>query len=75
MAKSGYVGKDFDPVTEDALNPESKGVNPMDNDGICPSFTKVKNTPGEDATNDVAGLRMDKKQPFKTGGGAGGYTD
>lgn len=78
MAKEGLVGKDFDPVTEDALDPEKHGANPLDNPGICPSFSKVKNTPGEDATNDVAGLRMDKKQPYKHSGGASsaaGYTD
>ena len=66
------VKKDYDPVTEDVINPE-KGTDPCDNPGIDASISKIKNTPGEDATNDTAGIRIDKKQPFGKGGS--GYAD
>ena len=63
--------KNYNPADGDAPK-MSSGSNPFDNPGIQPSETAIKDTPGENATNDVAAESMSKGQPFKCKGS--GYT-
>lgn len=66
------VKKNYDVVASDVIDPK-KGTDPCDNPGIMASISKVKNTPGEDATNETAALDIKKAQPFGKGGS--GYSD
>ena len=59
--------KDYDCAMDEAPS-MSSGSNPIDNPGIEPSSGPIKDTPGENATNDVSAESMNKAQPFKCKG-------
>ncbi len=65
------IPKNYDVVGKDAISPD-KGLNFTENPGIKPGISKIKDTPGENATNDTSAREINKGQPFGKGGS--GYT-
>lgn len=69
------IPKNFDVCSKEPPSFD-KGTAPESNPGIQP--TKIKDTPGENATNMTAAESTNKKQPFGKGGAGGassGYTN
>lgn len=65
------VPKDYDVVEKGSIS-FAKGTESDDYKGIQPSESAIKETPGENATNNTAGMSINKGQPFGPGGS--GYT-
>lgn len=65
------VPKDYDVVNKGHI-PCAKGTESSAYKGIQPEESPIKDTPGENATNDTAAASSNKGQPF--GAGGSGYT-
>lgn len=65
------VPKNYDCVNKGSI-PASKGTSMENYKGIQPEESNIKDTPGENATNDTAAHSISKGQPFGMGGS--GYT-
>jgi hypothetical protein len=65
------VPKNYDVVSKGSI-PCAKGTESSAYKGIQPEESNIKDTPGENATNDTAAHSTNKAQPF--GAGGSGYT-
>lgn len=65
------IPKNFDVVAKEAPS-FSKGTSMENYKGIQPSESNIKDTPGENATNETSAHSMSKGHPFGKGGS--GYT-
>ena len=61
------IPKNFDVVGKPAPS-FNKGTDSDNYKGIQPEESNIKDTPGENATNDVTGMSSSKGQPFGKGG-------